>query len=245
MNENPKFVFIHVPRTAGTTFKKMLRDLGYKSKGDNAELHNLRMVVNKGAKKIQPFTYTKDIETLRNKKLIQGHTLLAKYYPLLKDTHKFITWLRDPVERTISQYDWWRWRGPRGGDIGGHLRIVASEKRISVVQLSERMRNIFTLMLGNDLSVFDFIGIQEHFDDSLQRFADTFGFEIPEYEDWNVKGKNYKPKKPIKVTEAMRKRMMSHHKKDYKLYNEALNYIYSCPQMWRNYNERNFTKGLW
>lgn len=217
-----KFVFIHVPRTAGTTFKKMLRDLDYRAKGDNNELNNLRSVINRGAERLQPFTYAHDVEALKKAKLIQGHTPLMKYYPLLKDTHKFITWMRDPVERTISQYDWWRHRGPRGGDIGGHIRIATSQKRMTVMQLSEKMRNVFTLMLGDDLSVFDFIGIQEHFDDSLQRFADTFGFEIPEYIDWNVKGKNYKPKKPTKLNAVQLQKMMKNHGKDYKLYKQAL-----------------------
>lgn len=216
-----KFVFIHVPRTAGTTFKKMLRSVGVRGKGDNKELKNLREMFT-GKKKLGPFRYPFELEVYKeNKKLIQGHTPLAKWYPMLADTHKFITWVRDPVERMISQWEWWVARGPGGADIGGIWRQKVCSGRLTVLELCKKMPNTYRIMLGKDLSVFDWIGIQEDFNGSLETFSDVFGITIPEYEDWNVKGKNYKIKRRALVNDDIRAEMTKILKSDYDVYYEA------------------------
>jgi hypothetical protein len=219
--EDLKFVFIHIPRTAGTTFKKMLRSVGVRGKGDNKELKNLREMFT-GKKRLSPFRYPFELEVYKeNKKLIQGHTPLAKYYPMLKDSHKFITWVRDPVERMISQWEWWVSRGYRGGDIGGVWRKQVCDGRLSVVDLCRKMPNTYRVMLGKDLSVFDWIGVQEDFTGSLEKFADVFGITIPEYDSWNVKGKNYKVKRRALVNDDVKEQMRKLLKSDYKVYYEA------------------------
>ena len=215
-----KFVFIHIPRTAGTTFKKMLRNCGYRGKGDNTELENLREMFT-GKRKLSPFTYPWTLEEYRvYKKLIQGHTPLAKYYPMLQESHKFITWVRDPVERMVSQYNWWIARGYKGGDIGGVWRRKVCARQLSIVDLCKKMPNTYRVMLGDDLSVFDWIGVQEDFAGSLERFGNVFGITIPEYEDWNVRGEAYRTK--FKVANKIRDKMRKYLQSDYKVYEEVL-----------------------
>ena len=217
-----KFVFIHVPRTAGTTFKKMLRNCGFRSKGDNKELQNLREMFT-GKKKLSRFTYPWTLEEYQIfKKLVQGHTPVAKYYPMLRESHKFITWVRDPVDRMISQWEWWVARGYRGGDIGGVWRKQVCAGRMDITELCRKMPNTYRIMFGKDLSVFDWIGNQEEFDDSLYKFGQTFGITIPEYDSWNVKGKNYKIKRRALVNDKKREEMKQILKSDYKVYYEAL-----------------------
>lgn len=218
------FVFIHVPRTAGTTFKKMLKNCGYSGKGDNKELQNCRKRFQFNARKFpDKFRYKTHVNELRKSRMIQGHTPVAKYYPLLKDTHKFITILRDPIERTISQYDWWISRGyGRAADIGGVYRQRVLSGQMSVVDLAREMPNAYEILVGNDLNIYNWIGIQEDFENSLQRFSETFGIKIPKYKQWNVKGKNYKVRNPTKVSDQHREIMRGYLEPDYKIYNEAI-----------------------
>lgn len=215
-----KFVFIHVPRTAGTTFKKMMRSLGYKLKADNSELDNCaRYFIRKAS--FMPFRYKMSLDEMKKARFINGHTPLAKYYPLLKDTHKFITWVRDPVERTVSQWNWWRARGFRRADIGGKIRWSVCNNTMSVVQLAKAMPDVYRLLIGENLEIYDWIGIQEDFKGSLKRFEDTFGIKIPEYENWNVKGKNYTVKGAAVISEKDKKNMCKYLEADYKIYDRA------------------------
>ncbi len=216
-----KVIIVHVPRTAGTTLNRILRAVGINGTADSKELPNVREAL-KTRKFSQPYRYSKD--KLTKDKLIYGHFPLNKYYPLLKDTHKFVTFVRDPVERVVSHYQWLKYRGPDHGCIADHeTRSLLIRDKLSLRAFSMRIPNPSTLLLGDDLSIFDFVGITEHFDDSLLRLSKTFDIELPEeWRNWNVKGIDYKASNLI-VSDSDRKKIRNHQHLDYKQYYEALN----------------------
>lgn len=213
-----KFVIVHVPRTAGTTLNRILKRQGFPGNADNKELPNVRQAL-KTRKFNQEWRKTKNTK----RKLIYGHFPLDKYYPLLKDTHKFVTFVRDPVDRVISHYQWLKHRGPSHSCIIDHeTRSLLIRDKLSLTGFSMRVSNPSTLLLGDDLSIFDFVGITEYFEDSLLRFSKTFDIKVPkEYKNWNVKGIDYKANELV-VSDKEKKKIRDHQHLDYKQYYKVL-----------------------
>lgn len=99
MSTEPPFLFLHIPRTAGTTLNTLL------------------------ARRFPPPTllslYTRedfrrhaviDRETLARVRLIQGHVLLGDYerFTFYETPVRVFTFLREPVSRVISEYHFLR-----------------------------------------------------------------------------------------------------------------------------------------
>src|SRR4051794_13134384 len=129
----PLTVFLHIPKTGGTTFLAILRDnfpnavesIGNVFKGSGGFDARLR-----------------DAPTLRsrNAQVLTGHLPFAIRRRLPRDT-RYITWLRDPVERTLSQYNGLvtvsQRRVPLPGD--GSLEAVLADGTVIYDNLQTRM----------------------------------------------------------------------------------------------------------
>jgi hypothetical protein len=86
MKEVDKIIFLHVPKTAGTTISAQLINSFHEN-----EIHQAKLNL-------------EDLEKqIKNKKLIIGHSTL-KYFSKIKNLDEFLifTVLRDPIERAIS-----------------------------------------------------------------------------------------------------------------------------------------------
>ncbi|MGK7895088.1 MAG: sulfotransferase family 2 domain-containing protein, partial [Xenococcus sp. (in: cyanobacteria)] len=90
-----KVISIHVPKTAGTTFKKVLRQVYHPEEifFDYAHRGDVR---NKMLTNPKPGV-----------KVIHGHFPANKYDSKFPDSRK-ILWLRDPIKRLISLYFFWK-----------------------------------------------------------------------------------------------------------------------------------------
>lgn len=107
------YAFLHIPKTAGTTFKyhivKYLKKEEHLYLGaDSLGLWNKKRGTNlKDAKKavIKKLKNTKNLDRLR---IIHGHMVVYGLHNYLPKPVRYFTFVREPVQRTISMYNHYR-----------------------------------------------------------------------------------------------------------------------------------------
>jgi hypothetical protein len=161
-----ELVSLHIPKTAGTSFRTILQDRYGKGRVLHFDIYSSGTIEVKG----KPF---KRAGFKRNTSVLHGH---FSY----KDLHKFvdikegtplITWLRHPVDRVVSNYYF------LNKIIAHRLKERANENLMSrmgksLVEFAQHSdnQNVMSRFLdGCDLSQFSFIGIQDHFEEELAR----------------------------------------------------------------------------
>ncbi len=175
-----KIFFSHIPKTGGLTIRSLLEN--HYSQDDISI--GLSCLFNKKDPIIDPFS---------NKKLICGHFFYSKAGPYTEDYRK-ITFLRDPVERILSEhhYIFDREHRDRSRILKQHYlplegdpidtaaniackflsRLDPSDPLVPIEQHLESAKDV----LMND---FDFIGITEEMDESIALLCNFLGWELP------------------------------------------------------------------
>lgn len=213
-------ISLHLPKTAGMSFRRSLQDYFGKSLVPHYDY---------------PLNYP-EYERCRNAlqtaikiaehegeppKCIHGHFLPVTYLLLaVKRDLKFITWMRNPVDRAVSHYNFWvKVYDP---ELAPPLLKKMAEENWSLERfcLGEEFRNIYSQYLwGFPFERFDFIGIAESYDDDLAYFSREYlDDSLVSYSE-NVaekKGGRYE------IDADLRKRIEAHHSKDMELYEKAL-----------------------
>ena len=146
----PKFFVPHIPRTAGTTFKNMIK-LVYGNK----------MLMHGGQKKYPDY---------EQYLVIQGHIRWFVYDHLPR-----VIWIRNPVDRIASQYYHWLEHPDMNHDV---CRLLI-EKGIDIREFAKRIPEMTIYIAGSDLNNFAFVGLTEYFDEDIVRFEKQFGLELP------------------------------------------------------------------
>jgi hypothetical protein len=216
-----RIVYVHIHKNAGNTFYSVLwkiygrRLIKDKSQGRNVigKFLNPKYESRRGVMKIDPNGVH------RRYRLIGGHFYSKRYSHLKDDGWKFVTWIREPVDRIISHYDHFkRWNATSKAHKRNQTMLKYFENpKFSIMEFSKMFPNYQTRFVG-DIELFDFVGIVERFDEDYIKFCDMFGHKRVDYEI-----KNVNPIKRTVVSKKQRQRMKSHHVKDYNLYHEALN----------------------
>ncbi len=195
---NTPLFFLHIPRTAGTTLNGILKD-NFK---DDKILSVYTDVEYKERRILS--------ETERDRiKLIMGHLFLQSYDPpTIYSRHvRVFTFLRDPIQRLISEYLFLK-KWPNN-----HLYNFINNNNISFsryISSTERKlifrgKNFMTRMLSgenfdvetfpekalqaakhNIASQFEFVGIQERFNESLLLLKQHLGLQSIIYEKKNA-----------------------------------------------------------
>lgn len=208
MSNSLEVISVHIPKTAGTTFRDILIQL-YGESGvciDN-----------------QP-NYPAISEKT---KVIHGHFNITKYegkYPQAKR----IIWLRNPVERLVSQFFFWKSLPLSNNPFNDPFHKAVIEQNLSIVQFAEipAMRNLMYKATGDKpLSSFYFVGLQEFFAEDVERLSNNLGwsnFKI------NYQQKNQYPKYQSEVEEILNnptiiKKLTLLNSLDQILYQTALN----------------------
>jgi hypothetical protein len=157
-------VSIHVPKCAGTSFRRIL-----------TEICGARIWFNYGtifsrdqarAELVPPGT-----------RFIHGHFLADAFDGLFPD-RRLLTWVRHPVDRLVSNYHHFL----RSPDMRDDCCRALHERRLSLRQFAdlEWMQNETSRYLANKpVGDFSFVGIAERFDESVGRFCQAFGFRSP------------------------------------------------------------------
>ena len=193
MDTLPSFFNIHIPKTAGSTFKHMLKLLY----GDD-----MLMVTD-----VPVFGGCEKHKDYQRYKVIQGHLLWFTYYHLPR-----ITWVRNPVDRIASQYYSWLEKP----DIMNPVCNKLYTENLSLREFCLAVPGMIYYMLGDDLARYKFIGITEEWKRDIDLFKDMFKIILPKTENIRVtKNKGH-------VSSKDRTWIEKHYSKDMELYYEAL-----------------------
>lgn len=178
-------VSIHIPKTAGTSFReglkrqfgrRLLTDYGDRPLSDSISDRWRRL---KTLMKVR----SRADDLVANYDAVHGHFIATKYFPL-GDRAVFCAFFRDPVERVVSHYRHvlrnpnpdnpvWAHGGPTGMTLGQYASLPRQQ----------RVYALFTSGLPMDR--FTFVGLTEEYKTSLDLFQAIFGVDI-EYHHVNV-----------------------------------------------------------
>lgn len=213
-------ISLHLPKTAGTSFKTALQEhFGERyaeDYGDNIYSLDFDEHISnaiRDSRAILKMDYS-------NKKCIHGHFLPLKYKLLSEKMDlKFITWMRDLVERLLSQYYYWKSTEPDQSAIH-HKNFLEENWSIEKLCLDPKYRNMYAHYLsGFPLEEFEYIGITEFYEQDLQWFAKEYlGKSLPNYHE------NMTPRDLDKtnIDKGLVKAIREFHKEDFDLYRKAL-----------------------
>lgn len=195
-------VFVHIRKTAGTTVRHIInRQYGRDT---------VRMVRNYFVEPDRSFEMVRALTTEPPPGLraVHGHILFWPDFPWPPDTG-FFTFLRDPVERTISHYAWLRARSPKftatleealaDGSIHDNLqtRVLAASMPFVATEetLEKALANIDRLAV---------VGLTERFDESVVLLTRAFGWRPMVYATRNVTaGRAKREELPPETVEAV------------------------------------------
>jgi hypothetical protein len=207
---------LHIPKTAGTSFRNILKEVY----DENAVV---RFDINeKGETRLNQDVYTK--KKLPEARVIHGHFVyddIKSLFDLPTDIQK-ITWLRNPVERVISNYFY----------LESRLKTLLNEEQNNLNILSKMQRSLIEyarddinrnrqskFLTGITLEEFDFVGIQEDFENDLVEISKALNWErLPNavYQNKTPVKKNVIDFETIQEIERL-------NQEDVELYKKALN----------------------
>lgn len=212
----PLLVSLHLPKTAGTSFADALeRRYGGALLKDYADLpmHHPRIV--RELRAVASIPRRRRLLASGEVRAVHGHFLPVAYLHAAGAPTRFVTWLRDPLQRLVSHYHFWR-RDYRGEDPGQSLRnrMLREDWSLERFCLGPEMRNLYRQYLwGFDPNRFDQVGLTERYE---QDVGAILGLEAA------VAGKvrmaNPKRGDRYELPPALERRMRAHHAADLRLY---------------------------
>lgn len=222
MSQRRLLLSLHLPKTAGTSFADTLRAAtgrGYRD--DYADLPMQHGTWRRRLRAVHGGRHLRG-RLPAGTTCIHGHFLAVKYRIALgAQPACWITWMRDPVQRLVSHYAFWR-RDYDGTDPAQPLRnrMLREEWSFERFALGPEMRNVYRQYLwAFDPARFAFIGITEHYEDDLAWLARQLGCPaVPSAALVNAE----RGDAGYSVEGAMRRRIEAHHAADVALYRWAL-----------------------
>jgi hypothetical protein len=154
-------IFVHVPKCAGSALREAL----LAAYGASAVyLDNDDRLLDPGAPiNVDRAAFLRDFQAqraaiLRGKRVAHGHFCLEKYHGIQGPR---ATILRDPVERLISHYFFWKTLPPNGHAL--HERFLAEKPTLVEFARLPGLRYFYTRVMfgGADMAAFDVIGATE------------------------------------------------------------------------------------
>ena len=210
-----ELVSVHIPKTAGTSFRNILKTIY----GEEAVVRI--DIPSKSKVRVNQEDF-KESQLDKHIKVAHGHFSPEKLQHHFKVSPEVpvITWLRDPVERVISNY--YYLEKILQGIIKEEERGVniLSKMQCSLVEYASReiCRNRMSKFLaGIELEELRFVGIQEYFSEDLQLMGKALGWPDVKELYHNATGKTKR-----EVSEAERAEISRLNEIDIEIYQRAL-----------------------
>ncbi|RMF03184.1 MAG: hypothetical protein D6772_02465 [Bacteroidetes bacterium] len=192
IEESLELVSLHIPKTAGTSFRNTL----YSEYGRKSVLRvDVRIrkepIIEIEQKLIDPSS-PRLPDGIR---VVHGHFRvvdLHRHFPVTKGL-PMITWLRDPVERVLSNYYYLSKRLRE--EVGNNAQALSLIKRLerSLIEYARRRpnRNRMTQFLeGTKLEDYLFVGIQEHYSEDIKALSQLMGWKTAKEYNFNASKKD-------------------------------------------------------
>jgi hypothetical protein len=183
------YIFNHIPKCAGVSYQAMLSTI---FTADEVTHISLNLDTD----------YHIDPEDYRKYRVVMGH-FGVRWNPILGPGRRWLTALRDPIDRVVSTYFFWRNNAPLNSEVP-YLHLAQTLSLDEFIQsdhylVRQGIRNAQTWQLADDfrvryrsiaeqdalevakasLSKFDFIGLYESFSQSAARLCDYLGVPTP------------------------------------------------------------------
>jgi hypothetical protein len=214
-------ISVHLPKTAGKSFQAALETrFGHSLREDYGSfpMNTPRYERQRAALEASLANAEADLAGVE---CIHGHFLPVKY--LLLATRRdltFVTWVRDPIQRLLSHYHYWRKTYQPGTSPPLHRKMVEENWSVQRFCLGDEMRNTYAQFLwGFPVENFDFMGITEFYEEDLAYFAKRFlGVPVvPQRVNVGAaQGKEYE------LDEGLRRQIEAFHERDIEVYQRAL-----------------------
>ena len=152
-------MYVHIPRTGGTSLLRMLR-VTIKDR----LLHDLTFRKDRHRRDgiiVLDYSSVDHLDVSDRIKVVGGHFMINKYDFL---NWPFVTFLRHPINRVVAYYSVWRSRRPN--------------HPFTFEDWLLRYPNYMYQMTGGDLSRFEVVGLLEEFDASVRLLEKVMNFEF-------------------------------------------------------------------
>ncbi len=200
-NYNLELLSLHIPKTAGTSFRNILKSVY----GEDAVVR--LDINNKFITRLNEELY--EATEIPNARVLHGHYFfenIQKRFSIPEEV-KIITWLRDPVKRVISNYYY----------LESRLVEILNEEQKNLNILSKMQRSLMEyardevnrnrqskFLQGATPEDFDFIGIQENFDDDLIEIAKVLNWKSIPVSIHQNKTPTERPKLSLEILEEIK-----------------------------------------
>lgn len=215
-------ISVHVPKTAGSSFRAILEQFY----GGRLLLDYGDLPINTPAN-VRHAKALSDAAVLATSDLsdvdcIHGHFLPRKYLPLKNTVRaRFVTWLREPLSRAISHYNFWKRTYNSASAPPLHRRVCEESWSLERFCFSDELKNFYAQFFWDfPTELFDFIGITERFSEDLSFFSRRF----LQLEASCVPKVNAAPANQSRtaLVAGFRERFEEFHAEDYRIYRAAL-----------------------
>lgn len=221
MNQK-KLIFLHIPKTAGTTFREVLTQ-----QFENDEITEIYGSADFDQELVSSLGNT-------SQRLILGHFGWKMNYHQYVEGNSWITFLREPISRTVSHFlHFKRSKDPRHIDLAEQYQsfpeFLTSKyannwqcKRLGGGFYDESVsdKDCFKEALKNIDQRFEFVGVTEDFEKSLLLLAKKMKWRLPNYRSRN---KNKQSSLADELRNEFGKEVLERNAWDQKLYEHAKN----------------------
>jgi len=212
-------ISLHLPKTAGTSFGSTLeRHFGGGLLKDYGDLPINTPVYERNKAALRASLSETDLSGVE---CIHGHFLPIKFLLLAsKRRVTFVTWMRNPVDRVVSHYFFWKKHYDPVTAPSLQRQVVEENWSLERFCLGLELKDLYWQFLwGFPLEYFDFVGISEFYADDLAYFAAHYLHAQTEPRKLNAGDEG---ERGYTVDASLRRKIESFHAIDVNLYQRAL-----------------------
>jgi len=179
MTENKHILFIHIPKTAGTSFRVAAEEYYHKENifyDYSPHFKETSKCIIEMIYEEQDYYQLYEHISKLDKSFLSGHFSVNKYAPLY-DTLNVVSFVRNPIEQVLSHYNHYK-------------NTHKYEKDFNSFIKEPRFQNVQSKNLGGKpISFYGFIGLTEEYELSIDMFNILYDTKL-KYKHINVKQKN-------------------------------------------------------